>query len=194
VGQGADSKIWLLDAWADRIGTTGIVKAFIDMCEKWQPIVAAYEDMAQQSLLADPIMAEAENRGIIVPLTPVTVSTKVDKNWRIRTLLQPVIGAGRLMINEGLTDVVNEITNFPMAAVRDLVDALASAVGLVPPPAAQVQNRDAVQDMASYLRQSGATPSHIEAAVREAGGYQEDDHVPQWQTKMLKQGRRLVRR
>lgn len=180
VGGTADTRVWALDAWAGRIGTTGIVTAFCDMVEKWNPIVAAYEDMAQQSLLADPINEEADRRNIIVPLSPVTVTTRVDKLWRIRTILQPLIASGRLMIDASLVSLVNEITNFPVSTVRDLVDALAGACSLVPPPAAKQASNDEVNELAAYLRASGASPAHIEAAVAEARGESNDQTIPKW--------------
>lgn len=184
VGSTSDSKIWVLETWADRVGTNTIVDKFIDICSRWRPIVAAYEDMAQQSLLADPIQSKAEEIGMYVPLSPITVNTKVDKNWRIRNTLQPVIGAGRLMIGGHLDDLRNELMNFPMSAVRDLVDALAGAVSLVPPPAASQQNHDEAREVASYLRNAGASPQVIESTVAELGGYMTPDHRPAWQRKM----------
>lgn len=189
VGTTLDTRIWVLDAWANRVGTTGIVQAFCDLVQKWNPITAAYEDMAQQTLLADPINEEAQNRGIIVPLSPVSVTTRVDKNWRIRTTLQPIMTAGRLMINSDLIGLKNEITSFPMSTVKDLVDALAGACSLVPPPLARTQTYDEIREMAAYLRLSGASPAHIEATVREAGGYLGDDPRPKWQRDLIKNGR-----
>lgn len=188
VGTTPDTRIWVLDAWADRVGTSRIVTAFCDMVEKWNPVTAAYEDMAQQTLLADPINEEAQRRDIVVPLSPITVSTRVDKAWRIRTILQPIMNSGRLMLNAGLLSLKNEITSFPMSSVRDLVDALAGACSLVPPPAARGQTQDEVREMAAYLRASGASPAHIDAAVREAGGYIGQDPRPQWQRDLMGSG------
>lgn len=188
VGKTTDSRIWALDAWADRSGTTEIVKHFVDMCAKWGPVVAGFEDAGQQFLLAEPIMEEAAKRDIEVPLAPVTVPTKVDKTWRIRTILQPVIGSGRLMIRHDLLELRNEITQFPMSVIKDLVDALASAVALVPPPAATHQHQDEVHELARYLRESGVPPSEIERAVQEAGGLVGHNQMPEWQRNLSRMG------
>ena len=184
VGSTSDSKIWVLETWADRVGSNTIVDKFIEICMRWNPIVAAFEDMAQQSLLADPIMTKAEENNIVVPLSPVSVNTRVDKNWRIRTTLQPAIGAGRLMIGEDHDDLKNELMNFPMSSVRDLVDALAGAVSIVPPPAANQKQQDEVREVASYLRNAGVSPGVIENTVSELGGYSTPDYRPAWQRRM----------
>lgn len=161
---GIDSwgRIYVLDAWADRVGTTGIVTNFLDRVMKWGPMIAAYEDMGQQSLLEEPLMEEAEARGVTLPLAPVSVSTKVEKTWRIRTILQPIVGAGRLILDDRLIELRNEITSFPMSQLKDIVDALASCCALVPPPRAQATAYDEQRDLFRYLRESGAPLSEIE--------------------------------
>jgi hypothetical protein len=162
VGVDPYQRIWALDAWAGRVGTNAIVDAFVSMAVKWGVVVAGYEDVAQQSLLFDPLMNEAEKRGVQLPLTPVKVDTRMDKKWRIRTTLQPAIGAGRLIILEDLTELVNEITSFPMNARMDLVDCLATAVSLTPPLSTKSVAVDERRDLARFLRESGMTPTEIE--------------------------------
>lgn len=184
VGQSPDSRIWVLDSWADRCGTNEIVKNFVDLCERWGPIVAGFEDMGQQSLLEDPILQEAERRGLTIPLSPLPVPTKVEKNWRIRTTLQPIIGAGRLMLESSQIELKNEITNFPMSSVKDMIDALACACALIPPPQALNRDHDEIQEIAAYLRESGMPPRDIERRVAELGGYAQFDDVPNWQRRM----------
>lgn len=190
VGVDPLQRIWALDAWAARVGTNEIVKQFMDRVLKWGPVIAAYEDVGQQTLLEDPILNEAEKRGITVPLCPVTVTTKVDKNWRIRSILQPIIGAGRFLLNEDLDELKNEITGFPMSSIKDLIDACASACALVPPPQSHDQVNSEEQNLAEYLRNSGVPAREIEARVHEVrqvnGG---DVHRPEWIDKLFKQGK-----
>lgn len=190
VGVDLMQRIWVLDAWAARVGTNEIVKQFVDRVSKWGPVVAAYEDVGQQSLLFDPIMNEAEKQGVMVPLVGVTVTTKVDKNWRIRSILQPLIGAGRLIINQELMELKHEITGFPMSSIKDLIDACASACALVPPPQSVDQISDEEKALAEYLRNSGVAPSQIESRVNEVrqanGG---DVHQPEWVKKLFNKGK-----
>lgn len=158
-------RIWVLDAWADRAGTNTIVDRFVSMSVEWGPIICGFEDVGQQSLLVDPILEKCNQLDIELPLTPVTVSTKVEKKWRIRTILQPPIGAGRLIIREDLVELKNEITSFPMNARMDLVDALATAISLTPPVVSLSSDYDEKRELARFLRESGVGAQEIEAQV-----------------------------
>lgn len=184
IGTSIDQKVWVLDSWAKRVGTQEITRVFVDMVQKWNPVVAGFEDMGQQALLTDPLYQEAENRGISVPLAPVRVNTKVEKNWRIRSQLQPLIGHGRLVISRELIELKAEITQFPMSNMKDMIDALAGACSLVPPPRTKERQSQEAQDLARYLRETGASPSDIEDAMRKHGGYNQSDYMPQWQRQL----------
>lgn len=158
-------RILVLDTWAARAGTNEIVDNFVQMAIKWGPMICAWEDAGQQSLLADPILGRARELGVELPVTPVAVSTKVDKRWRIRALLQPPIGAGRLIIREDLVELRNELTSFPMNVRMDLVDALATAVSLTPPVMAVGSGYDEKRELARYLRESGRGAQEIEELI-----------------------------
>lgn len=171
VGTDNYNRIFVLDSWASRASTNEIRKKFVDMCEKWGPKIAAYEALGQQRLLADPILDEAAERGLTIPLTAVTPTTKVDKRFRIRALLNPLIGQGRLLFDKDQIELINEVTSFPMSSEMDMVDALASACALVPPMVTDMQAQDDAAELARYLRESGVPPSEIERRLQEVGGY-----------------------
>lgn len=192
VGMDALQRIFVLDAWAERAGTNVIVKNFVEMSVRWGPVVCGYEDVGQQSLLIDPIMNYAESLGVTLPLAPVTVNTKVEKKWRIRALLQPPIGAGRLLIRDDLIELKNELTSFPMNARMDLVDALASAVSLTPPVASVANDFDEKRELARYLRESGALPSEIEERLKDYSDEVKDEKDGWWH-KLTKLGKLRAR-
>lgn len=181
VGSAANEMIFALDAWAKRAGTREMVRTFVDMAQRWGPVVAGYEDMGQQSLLLDPLLEEAERRGVMLPLSGQKVNTRVDKNWRIRSILQPLIGHGRLLLNRDLRELRQEITQFPMSNQKDLIDALAGACSLVPPPISQASRAREARDLVAYLRESGAQAEDIEDRLRRFDGYQGADYMPKWQ-------------
>ena len=185
VGQDALNRIYVLDAWADRVGTNEIRTKFVDMCEQWGPMIAAFEDMGQQSLLFDPIMNEARSRGIEIPLSAISPTTKVDKRFRIRATIQPVYGAGRLIINDSLIELINEVTAFPMSSTMDLVDALSAAIGLVPPMTTGQGEQDDAAELARYLRESGMPMKAIEERMEQIGGYgtKNSSNIDSWMQK-----------
>ena len=184
VGRAMDEKVFVLDAWAKRAGTQEIARVFVDIFQKWGPVVAGYEDMGQQSLLVDPLYQEANQRGLVLPLSAVKVNTKVDKNWRIRSVLQPLIGHGRLLINADLLELKQEIVNFPMSNLKDLIDAAAGACSLIPPARTTGQQSQEQRELARNLLESGASPSEIEDALGWREDYNESDYMPEWQRQL----------
>lgn len=186
-GTDALSRIWVLDACASRGSTNAIRKAYLDLYEQWLPEVCGFEDVGQQSLLEDPLIDAAKDRGIEnLPLVAVTPSTKVEKNFRIRSILQRPIGAGRLIIREDLLELIDEITSFPMNSLKDLIDALASCVDLIPPPTTEQETFDEAQELARYLRDTGTPPREIEARVAEIRGV---DTRERWWDSLTRQRR-----
>ena len=181
IGASLDQKVFVLDAWAKRTGTAELARVFVDMCQKWGPVVAGFEDMGQQSLLWDPIMQESDARGVIVPLSPFKINTKVEKNWRIRTTLQPLIGHGRLLINHELLELKSEITQFPMSNMKDMIDALAGACSLLPPPKLREKSRGEDADLVRYLQDTGVPLTEVGDALSRTDVYNGSDYMPKWQ-------------
>lgn len=170
IGVDALQRAFVLHTWAKRASTNGIVEAFLDACERWTPLVAAYEAAGQQDLLYDPIIDKATDRNLIVPLHRLKVSPGVDKNFRIRTTIQPWWNDGRLLIGEDQHELISEILTFPMAPQKDLVDALSGALSLVPPHQQDVSDDTEEEELARYLRETGVPPREIERRMHEVKG------------------------
>ena len=169
VGVGIDAltRVFVLDAWAERCTTGRLIETILAMQARWRPPVFGIEANALQTLFADAVGREAAHQGASLPLVPVYQPTKIDKDWRIKTTLQPVLGAGRLFIPPMAYELRAELGDFPMGR-KDLVDALASAVNLLPIPASRRDEDQALADLAAYLRDSGAPPHYIETRIHEA--------------------------
>lgn len=181
VGADALSRLWVLDAWADRTSTNEIRRKYLDMYEMWSPAICGFEDLGQQSLLEDPLIDEALDRGINnLPLVAVRPTSKAEKNFRIRAILQRVIGSGRLFIREDLLELIDEITSFPMSTLKDLVDCLASCIDLVPRVEMEQDKYDEAQELAYYLREEGVPPREIEQRVAELGLVNSDGGHKWW--------------
>ena len=161
------SRLFVLHAWATRCPTDRLIDEILKLAEQYRPRLFGIEANAMQVLFADAVMREARYRGKTLPLTAIMQPTKIDKNWRIRTALQPVIAEGRLFVQPTQHELKHELTSFPMSPLKDLVDALASAVTLVPPRTTRVQRDDEREALADYLRRSGMPPAHIEARLQE---------------------------
>jgi predicted phage terminase large subunit-like protein len=160
-------RLFVVEAWARRCSTPELVEEIFRINAQWQPKQFGVEANAMQSLFADSLELLAKERGVRIPLVPVYQNTKIDKFFRLRTTLQPVISTGKLVIGEDQQELRNELKAFPMGQTVDLVDALASAVSLVPVKPPEESSRQEADALADYLRKVGAPASYIEKRVGE---------------------------
>lgn len=163
------SRLFVLHAWAARCTTDAMVEKILDVCQQYRPRIFGIEANAMQSLFVDTVRREARMKGLRLPLTPVNQPTKIEKEFRIRTALQPIIAEGRLFIQADQHELRNELQSFPLGMTRDLVDALASAVSLYPQRPTTAAREEETESYLSYLRNSGAPASYIEQIARSVG-------------------------
>ena len=163
-------RIFVFYAWAKRCSTDTLIKEILSVNERFKVKLFGVEANAMQSLFVDALRREARHLEKRLPLVPVTQSTKVEKDWRIRSVLQPIIAHGRLFVQPDQHELANELATFPMSATKDLVDALASAISLVPAKSTRKQKDGEQAALARYLRETGASPRHIEERLAETQG------------------------
>lgn len=161
--QDALRRIFVLHAWADRCSTDKLTTTIFKVNLDWRPKLFGIEANAMQSLYGDMVRREAKaSNQPRLPLVPVEQPTRIDKDWRIRSILQPVIAEGRLFLRPDMYELKSEITTFPVNPIKDMVDALASAVALLPKRAVQRQRREESAARLAYLRETGAPDEYIE--------------------------------
>ncbi len=160
-------RIFVLDAWSGRVTIDELVERIYATEATWKLRVFGGEANAMQELFQEAIQRDARLRGKRLPLRPVHVPTRIEKDWRIRTILQPVIANGRLFLRPEMSSLRTEIASFPLSPIKDMVDALASAIKLVPPRPVQRENDKERQATLAYLRKTGAPPAVIEEYARQ---------------------------
>ena len=161
------SHIFVLYAWAGRIPTDRLVEKIIDVARDFNPRIFGIEANAMQALFADLVTRDAAHRKVKVPITPVYQDTHIEKPFRIRTSIQPVIGSERLIVRHDQHELISEIASHPQSPTVDLVDALASAIALAPQRALKAQKDREAKALAAWLRQTGADQRQIEQRMRE---------------------------
>jgi hypothetical protein len=159
-------RIFVLEAWADRCSTDRLIERMYEVEARWKLRVFGGEANGLQELFQEAVQRDARLRGKRLPLKPIHVSTRVQKPWRIRTILQKLILDGKLFLQPDMTELRTEIGNHPLTPVCDLVDALSSAVKLIPPTVTVAEATSPRKDMLDYLRKSGAPPFVIEEYAR----------------------------
>lgn len=159
----AAGRIFVRHAWAERCSTDKIFAKIYEINAKFSPNIFGIEGNAQQGLFADSVIRDAREKGIRIPLQVVVHSTAMNKEFRIRTFLQPLVMQGRFFIcSQGQEELLDEITSFPMSSIKDLIDACASAVSMVPKQRTSASHSAEAEAHLKYLRNSGAPIQQIE--------------------------------
>jgi hypothetical protein len=154
-------------SWAGRLPASKFTDKIISVYKDFLPRLCGIEANAMQELYAEMVIDKAREKLEQISMYPVYQPTKVEKTWRIRNILEPVINEGRLFIPDGMPDLEAEIHGFPTAQHRDLVDALASAISIAPRRARQKQENDEAVEVLRYLRETGAPVAYIEQRKKE---------------------------
>ncbi len=160
-------RIFVLFAWADRVPTDTLIDKIFWVNKTFIPRNFGVEANGLQSLFGDGIRREARLKGVRIPLLGIMQPTRLDKNFRNRACLQPVIADGRLFMQAKQHELREELAVHPMSPTFDLVDALASSISMMPKRAFVSVADDEEVSLARYLRKSGAPPWHIEQRLNE---------------------------
>jgi len=111
----------------------------------------AIETAGQQYLLYSHLVDEALRRGVRLPLVEGKQFTEDAKDERIKDTIQPLTAQGRLCIQSYQVELRQELTDFPKGATKDLLDALAGAISLMPKPQPIRAGQDSKQAVRDYL-------------------------------------------
>jgi len=155
-------RLFVLYAWAARATADQLVDKIFEVNEKWRPRTFGIEANAMQQLFAFGIQREARFKQVHIPILPVPQPTNVDKEYRIRTRLQPIVRDGRLFVGSTMHELITELRGFPTGETWDMIDALASCVTLIPSRPQREIRREEDDAVLRYLRASGAPPRVIE--------------------------------
>lgn len=164
---GADDlgRVFIVYAWAARCPAPELADRMVDVCERFRLKILGAEENALAGLFEDLVRRDAKLRNRVLPLHGVTQPSNVEKDFRIRTTLQPIIANGRLFLlgnDPGMLELRAEITTFPMNARKDMIDALASLCRLMPLKSSRYAIDAEQAAYLQYLRESGADPRIIE--------------------------------
>lgn len=171
-------RIFILHTWAGKIPTSQYLDKLIKTCENYAVEIFGIEANAMQSLFADLVYDQARSKLTSHKnrFAPIHQTTKVDKDFRIYTTLEPVINNGRLFMQAHHTELEAELRGYPTARTKDLVDCLASAIALIPAKPIKRQRSDEIEALASYLRRSGCPSEYIEQRLNELAQETETHH------------------
>lgn len=160
------NRIFVRYSWAERCATERLYDKIYEVNRIYKPNVFGIEGNAQQGLFVDSVIKDAKKERIRIAIANVIHPTNLNKDFRIRTFLQPPVSEGRLFLLEDQTELLKEIVNFPMGRLKDMLDSLASAVSLLPNYFSMGDVDQDDQEYLQYLRDSGAPMDQIELEAR----------------------------
>jgi phage terminase large subunit-like protein len=147
VGCDTDGSMFSLEDWGDRTSPDQVCREVEKMWLRWRPRVIGLEDVSGQwEFILTEYFKKRKMYPQIVPLRP----DNQQKETRIRTLLQPMIGAGKVYIPMQQQVLRKQIKSFPNVKNDDRIDRFAYAVTLMRTPLKPERlkkNRSLVQRM-----------------------------------------------
>lgn len=133
VGQSPERQLFVMEAKRLKVLPDKLVEWIIFYVRKYQPRVLSIEAVQAQRLLNNLVSPQIEKMGLRIPIVDYFPGSRMDKYTRIEETLQPIYKQGRLLIRQGLTDLVQEMDDFPELEHEDLLDSLAQHVTITRP-------------------------------------------------------------
>lgn len=155
-------RIFALHLWAKRCTTRELIDHMYYVQQHFRPSIFGVESNAMQELFANATEIIARHEGVKLPLLPVEQTNRLDKDARIRFNLQSPFSYGQIFLQANQDDAISEIVGFPKALTKDLIDALASAVSLLPARVMQHQAYDRLTAVRQYLEKCQVPPWQVE--------------------------------
>jgi len=154
-------RIFVLEDYAARCSTEQLVDKLYAVNERWAPTRIGIEEVGTQQLFVAMVRRDARITKRPLPIVGIQQSTRQDKDYRIRTILQPILADGRLFILAGAVALRQDIAVFPSSYKKDRIDALASCIRMVPPRRVTRDRDLELEAHLRYLRESGASAEQI---------------------------------
>jgi hypothetical protein len=158
---------FIVHAWAGRKTPSELMAEILSVYSIWKPRRFGIEANGMQVLFGELVRDEARRQFGEIRLVPVYQPTNVEKHFRIRSGLEPVINNGRLFLPNKTSPLAVEIRGFPTAATKDLVDSLESMIRLAPKRPKDAERDVEIDQYASYLRSTGCPSQMIAQKIAE---------------------------
>jgi hypothetical protein len=151
---------WLY-VWAGYLTASDFKEKILWVQEEFEPRRFGLEANGMQVLFGSLVREEAKLRFGRIKMMEIYQPTNVEKNYRIRTGIEPTILQGRFFLQESEVDARTELQGFPTAMTKDIVDAMETCMSRVAPKRPRKAADDTErEEYAAYLRASGL-PAHL---------------------------------
>jgi predicted phage terminase large subunit-like protein len=161
IGQDDLERVFILEAFIQRIPPDKLIDRILDTQQKWNPAVFGIDASGPQLEFAQMVQKVAREQAVKIPLR--FVAQRQEKTFSIETTIQPLASSGRLFRphENDCRALKDETTSFPDGMYRDGLDALANAIKLLPailPAYLRQMNREQLR---RYLDRTGMPKDQI---------------------------------
>lgn len=144
VGMEESGQIWVLDVWGNiGVSPRELIDQYFLLHKKWNCEKAGVESIGYQAALIHIMREEMFRKKRYFEIIPIT--HEKEKKARIKAVLQPRYAAGYVTHRARFPDLETQLLDFPAGKLDDM-DAVAMAVTLLDPYAAQAAGEDLTQD------------------------------------------------
>lgn len=123
----SDKLIYIVEARQQRLSSNDLIKEVFKMVDMYQISKVLLETTSAQILFLDLFKAEMVRQNKFFTIEEVRSSTKETKAMRIRGLI-PFYANGMILHKPGLTDLEDQLMQFPRNTHDDIIDALSQQV------------------------------------------------------------------
>lgn len=118
--------IYILEAWRGKTRSRDFIARAVRQAMKWHVDAIRYEDRGQQRLVEDPLRDAVALTGRFIPVTPIKTpgsggASSVDVQIR---LFSRLVENRQVFVRESMTDLLEEMRQYPIGAHDDLLAAL----------------------------------------------------------------------
>ena len=136
---------YLLEVRRDKWTVGELISNLFSVNNDWKPMGMTVEVIGAGAGLEESIQNEEDLRNIYLPITYIKSRNNVQKEQRIRSILQPRFERGKIYIKEdmmGREDFEEEVLNFPRSRHDDIIDPLTDLdmIGFAPTPDEAMKN------------------------------------------------------
>ena len=144
-GPSPDAYVFSLESYAGRPNPDELIAKTLELYRKWRPRVVGVEEAGQQAVVIFNLKKKFHEEGLPSSVIEALSPGNVEKEKRIRGLLQPVISDFRYFVPESQMELRTSLKKFPGVKLFDRLDAAAYCIKLLRPPAS-------ASDMAQYRK------------------------------------------
>ena len=115
---------FVLEVLREKWAVSELIENLFSVNERFEPESMTLEVIGMAQTLLTLVYREEEERGTYLPLVEIKSRPPIEKERKIRSILQPRFERGKVYIRKDMEDLKEELLKFPKSKHDDIIDAL----------------------------------------------------------------------